>query len=768
VQGTFPATLGKYRLVRRLAVGGMAEVYLAKVAGPGGFEKTLVLKRVLPHLAEDEEFVAMFRSEASLAARLNHQNLVSIFDFGQEGDDWYLVMEFIDGPNLFGLMRRAESLKQPLAFNLAAKIIACAAEGLAYAHDFKDPDTGVPLDLVHRDVSADNILLGRNGEVKVVDFGIAKSTAQVHQTQVGTVKGKCSYMSPEQLHGDPLDRRADVFSLGMVLYELVTFNKPFDTSSERRIIQAILLETFAPATKHRPDVPPELMRILHRALAKERADRYPDCRELAADLEGFVVTVGEPMGVKQLSQLVARLSDPEAVPAPLPPPPPKPAPPPLPRAVGLSPAPKLAADGSDRPTQPQLDRLGPKSGNLGPVPVFVADEPGEGSISLTEPAVPPLGVVPTAPAPAVPSQTVPAGVPAVTQTEPALVRGSSPTHPIVEESRNTARTQLAAPALQSAAAPKRPPMKRVLMWILAVPLTIVLSLLTIGFFKDRGFNEDHPPPGKLLHAGPFTVHVMDELGKGRAVIFLHGDPGTSLDFAAVQHALSPKYRTVSIDRPGYGWTDRPRNEMTPRDQARMIHDALKPLLLSRPVLVGFSYGGPVISAWQQEYPDEIGALVYICAIADPIEGHPMHGAQAQLVEPWGRLIAYGLGPFVAPGAVESGYVDAFFPKPVDAELVERGKIHFSRPTTLLASAWDWKMLEAELPKLAEKYGGIDVPVEALSANQDRIAGPSHIKYLEEHVPGIHVKRIDQAGHQVMSTHTDEVVKAVQRAIDRVK
>ena len=208
-------------------------------------------------------------------------------------------------------------------------------------------------------------------------------------------------------------------------------------------------------------------------------------------------------------------------------------------------------------------------------------------------------------------------------------------------------------------------MKRVLAFIVALPLAIAAGLLVYGFLKDRGFSDDHPPPGKLLHAGPFTVHAIDQLGKGRAVVFIHGDPGTSLDFSGIQRQLSPKYRTIAVDRPGYGWSDRPRLEMTPRDQARMLHDALKELLLNRPVLVGFSYGGPVITAWALEYPNEVGALVYLCAVADPVEGHPLHGAQAKLVEPLGKLIAYGVGPLLAPDAVEGGYVDAFFPQPVD-------------------------------------------------------------------------------------------------------
>jgi pimeloyl-ACP methyl ester carboxylesterase len=154
-------------------------------------------------------------------------------------------------------------------------------------------------------------------------------------------------------------------------------------------------------------------------------------------------------------------------------------------------------------------------------------------------------------------------------------------------------------------------------------------------------------------------------------------------------------------------------------------------------------------------------------VADPVEGHRMASGQALLAQPGlGKLMGYTVGPLLAPGAVENGYAEAFFPKALAPEVVERGKLQFSRPTTLLAAALDWHLLETELPRLAGRCGELKVPVEALSSNQDRIVGPSHIKYLAEHVAGIHVERLEQAGHQVMSTHPDEVVKAVQRALDR--
>lgn len=300
--------LGKYTLLKKLATGGMAEVFLARAAGPMGFEKTLVVKRILPHLVDDAAFVQMFLGEAKLAAHLDHPNVVQIFDFGEVDGQYYLAMEFIDGLNLRALARRAYGSGRLLPFGVGARIISFAAEGLAFAHEFCDPATGEPLNLVHRDVSPDNVLVSHTGAVKVVDFGIAKATNQTHHTKTGTLKGKLAYMPPEQLQGKPLDLRADVFALGMVLYELATGAKPFDASTDVSIMQAILFDSMVPASSRRPDVPPTLQAILDRALAKDREERYPSCRHLQADLERFILTTGEPVGPFQLATLVKELT----------------------------------------------------------------------------------------------------------------------------------------------------------------------------------------------------------------------------------------------------------------------------------------------------------------------------------------------------------------------------------------------------------------------------------------------------------------------------
>lgn len=408
---TPPAVLGKYQLVRKLASGGMAEVFLARAAGPMGFEKTVVVKRILPHLADEQNFISMFLSEARLAAQLNHPNVVQVFDFGEADGAYFLVMEFIDGVNLRVLFRKAHEQQTPLAFTLVARIISQACEGLAYAHDFVDPATNEPMGLVHRDVSPDNVLIARNGSVRVVDFGIAKAANQTNLTKTGTVKGKFSYMPPEQLTGQPLDRRADVFALGVVLHELVCGQKPFDTSSDATIMQAILFEPMKPASMFRPDTPAAFQQIIDKALQKDRNLRYPSCRELQGELEKFIVSTGEHVSQHVLSQTVIALAGPQ-------------------QAVVATPAPKGAQSdlASPKPSQPTLPL---------PLPLPVPQPPPPpqptgmtGAIELSEftAAVPPpnplaLQLDGRASSAAPPAALAPAPVPASRPWVPVLVVG---------------------------------------------------------------------------------------------------------------------------------------------------------------------------------------------------------------------------------------------------------------------------------------------------------------------------------------------------------
>lgn len=305
-------TLGKYTLLRKLATGGMAEVFLARADGPMGFAKKCVVKRILPHFNDDPRFIEMFLGEARLAAELNHPNLVQIFDFGQHQGQYYLAMEYIDGANLRVLNQATRSHQGPMSLPLAARLISLAAEGLHFAHELRDEE-GEFLNLVHRDISPDNVLVAKNGSVKVVDFGIAKASSQPHLTKSGMIKGKLAYMAPEHLAREPLDRRADLFALGIVLYELVTGGMPFDATSEVSIIQAILsLKPLEKATVYRPDCPPDLEAIVVKCLEKDRNLRYASCVELQADLEKFIRGSGETVGTREVASLLATVLPNEA------------------------------------------------------------------------------------------------------------------------------------------------------------------------------------------------------------------------------------------------------------------------------------------------------------------------------------------------------------------------------------------------------------------------------------------------------------------------
>jgi serine/threonine-protein kinase len=295
---------GRYQLVRKLATGGMAEVFLARADGPMGFQKKCVLKRILPHFTDDPSFVQMFLAEARLAAELNHPNLVQIFDFGEVDGQYFIAMEYIDGPNLRVLNREVRQASGPMRLTIAARIITLAAEGLHFAHELKD-ESGRPVELVHRDISPDNVLVSRGGGVKVVDFGIAKAANQPHLTKSGMIKGKLAYMPPEQLAREPLDRRADLYALGVVLYELVSGEMPFDASSEVSIIQAVMgQEPLRRVNSRRGDVPPELDAIVARCLEKDPERRYRTCRELQGDLERFIQASGDVVGAGEIAALI--------------------------------------------------------------------------------------------------------------------------------------------------------------------------------------------------------------------------------------------------------------------------------------------------------------------------------------------------------------------------------------------------------------------------------------------------------------------------------
>jgi eukaryotic-like serine/threonine-protein kinase len=283
--------LGKYRLLKLLATGGMGEVFLARQEGPAGFAKTVVIKRMLAHLGRDPKFVEMFLNEARLAAELSHPNIVQIFELGEHAGTYFLAMEFIHGVNLRTLKRRLDERQLEVPAGLAAWICAQALKGLHYAHTLTN-EAGASMNIVHRDVSPDNVLVGFNGTVKMVDFGIAKASSSLSTTNAGTVKGKYAYMSPEQLSGQKADPRTDVYAMGVVLYELITGGRPFQGPSEGALVRSILQDTPRPPRETRPALAPELEELTLRAIARNPQERFPSAESMATALEAYAVGAG--------------------------------------------------------------------------------------------------------------------------------------------------------------------------------------------------------------------------------------------------------------------------------------------------------------------------------------------------------------------------------------------------------------------------------------------------------------------------------------------
>jgi hypothetical protein len=276
--------ISRYELLGRLGSGGMAEVFLARALGIADFEKIVVLKRILPDKRDDPRFVGMLRDEARVAAVLDHPNIVHTYDVGVDDGGVFIAMEYIDGEDVRTLLDRVRKANETIPLPLALQIAAGAAAGLHHAHEKTDTH-GTPLSIVHRDVSPANIIVTRHSTVKLIDFGIAKAGTTREQTAVGTLKGKVAYMSPEQVRGLKLDRRSDVFALGIVIYELVTMVRPFEADNQIAVMHRVCEEPHVPADERRPTLPASLGRVLDRALAKDPEERYPSAFQLLEDLE---------------------------------------------------------------------------------------------------------------------------------------------------------------------------------------------------------------------------------------------------------------------------------------------------------------------------------------------------------------------------------------------------------------------------------------------------------------------------------------------------
>jgi serine/threonine-protein kinase len=306
-----PKRFGKYTLMRKLAQGGMAELFLALQKSMAGFEKLIVIKRILPSMNQDQAFIDMLLHEARIAATLSHPNIVQIFDVGQCEGLYFIAMEHVHGEDIRSIVRQMKK-KGVSEFPLehALQIILGMCAGLAYAHGRTDLD-GSNLNIVHRDISPQNVVVTFSGDVKIVDFGIAKSDnkGQSSETRSGKLKGKVPYMSPEQARGEDIDSRSDIFATGVMLFELTTGKRLFKGQSEFETLKLICEREYPTPSQVRPGYPPELERIVMKALAKERGDRYQTAREMQGDLEAFVRKEQIAVSTIALQQFMQTLFD---------------------------------------------------------------------------------------------------------------------------------------------------------------------------------------------------------------------------------------------------------------------------------------------------------------------------------------------------------------------------------------------------------------------------------------------------------------------------
>src|SRR6185503_10645637 len=293
----------RYRITERVAAGGMAEVFRGVAESMRGFKKNIAIKRILPSLTKNKKFVAMFLDEARLSLALQHANIVQVFDIGHSEDTYFIVMEYVDGCDLKALMewRRRINKRIPIAHTLYVVMEIC--KGLSYAHELPNPETNAAMGIVHRDISPPNVLISKQGEIKVVDFGLAKATSQVEITDPGVVKGKMSYLSPEAARGEEVDSRADIFAVGILLYEMLTGKRLFYGETDYQTVELVRNAKIPPLRPQNPQVEPELEDVVRKALARRAEDRYGS----ALDLQDALAHYSYSRGLKVISRDIADL-----------------------------------------------------------------------------------------------------------------------------------------------------------------------------------------------------------------------------------------------------------------------------------------------------------------------------------------------------------------------------------------------------------------------------------------------------------------------------
>jgi serine/threonine-protein kinase len=294
----------RYRITERIAAGGMAEVFKGVAESLQGFRKNVAIKRVLPALTKNTKFVTMFLDEARLSLFLQHANIVQVFDIGHADDTYFIVMEFVDGVDLKAIMEWRRRIGRRLTIGQTIYMIMEVCKGLAYAHDLSHPETGERLNIVHRDVSPANVLLSKNGEIKLADFGLAKAASQVESTDPGVVKGKMSYLSPEAARGENVDQRADIFSVGILLYEMLTSKRLFYGDTDYQTVELVRNAKIPPIAAQNPEVEPEFEEICRKALARRTEDRFQTATDLQDALAHYLFSRGLKMIQRDIAEMV--------------------------------------------------------------------------------------------------------------------------------------------------------------------------------------------------------------------------------------------------------------------------------------------------------------------------------------------------------------------------------------------------------------------------------------------------------------------------------
>ncbi len=293
----------RYRVLDKIAAGGMAEVFRAESAGLEGFKKTVAIKRVLPHLSEKKQFIGMFLDEARLSAHLSHSNCVQVFDIGVGDNTYFIVMEYVDGSDLKGVIESLKESGQRMPVEEACLICVRICEGLAYAHELSD-SSGRSMQIVHRDMSPPNVLLTRYGEVKIVDFGLAKANSQLEESEPGIIKGKFGYLSPEAAQGKEVDARTDVFAVGIILWELLAGKRLFQGSTDLETVRLVQKATVPNIRGIRPDLHEHVARVVDRALAGDPNQRYQSARDLGRDLNQALFELPRAVSSFDIAKLV--------------------------------------------------------------------------------------------------------------------------------------------------------------------------------------------------------------------------------------------------------------------------------------------------------------------------------------------------------------------------------------------------------------------------------------------------------------------------------